>query len=91
MVGSSMNVTTSLAHRTLAFGGSGVIPQVNGVCDVDVILAPACLGYTLVRFRRIHGKTSDFHEAVSFISNLLDFERQQAVEDTMPKGESELM
>lgn len=84
------NVST-MAHRALAFGGNGAVPQVSGLCDVDIILAPACLGYTLVRFRRIHGKTSDFHEAVAYISNLLDYERQQAMEDTMPRGVSELM
>ncbi|EPY22397.1 hypothetical protein AGDE_13356 [Angomonas deanei] len=85
--------SNAFGHRHLSYGqgGSGAIGQVNGVCDVDIILAPACLGYTLVRFRRIHGKTSDFHEAVSFVTNLLELERQQAIEDIMPRGESELM
>lgn len=82
----------SITHRTLAFGGgSGAVAQVNGVCDVDIILAAAGLGYTSIKFRRIHGKTSDFHEAVAFISNLLGDEHQQAIEDTMARGESELM
>lgn len=75
----------------MAYGGTGAVAQVNGVCDVDVILSPACLGYTMVQFRRIHGKTSDFHEAVTFISNLLESEREQAMEDTLTRGESELM
>ncbi|EPY15881.1 hypothetical protein STCU_11696 [Strigomonas culicis] len=81
----------NFTHRAMSYGNAGAIGVVSGFCDVDVILSPACLGYTLVRFRRIHGKTSDFHEAVVFISNLLDVERQQASQDLMPKGESELM
>ncbi|KAG5491926.1 hypothetical protein GH5_00819 [Leishmania sp. Ghana 2012 LV757] len=64
---------------------------VRGVCDLDVILSPACLGYTIVHFRLIHGKTSDFHEAVTFVSSLLTMEREQAMQDTMTRGESELM
>ncbi|EAN86819.1 putative protein kinase [Trypanosoma cruzi] len=88
---SSTQAAVSQTHRALAFGGTGAVNQVNGVCDVDVILAPASLGYTLVRFRRIYGKTRDFHEAVAFISSLLEVERQQAMEDTLPRGESELL
>ncbi|KPA85911.1 hypothetical protein ABB37_00222 [Leptomonas pyrrhocoris] len=83
--------STNFTHRAMAYGGTGAVAQVNGVCDVDVILSPACLGYTMVQFRRIHGKTSDFHEAVTFISNLLGSEREQAMEDTLTRGESELM
>lgn len=83
--------STNFTHRAMAYGGTGAVAQVNGVCDVDVILSPACLGYTMVQFRRIHGKTSDFHEAVTFISNLLESEREQAMEDTLTRGESELM
>jgi serine/threonine protein kinase len=82
---------SNFTHRAMAYGGTGAVAQVNGICDVDVILSPACLGYTMVQFRRIHGKTSDFHEAVTFISNLLENEREQAMEDTLTRGESELM
>ncbi|KPI83799.1 hypothetical protein ABL78_7163 [Leptomonas seymouri] len=91
--GCSLMATPSanFTHRAMAYGGTGAVAQVNGVCDVDVILSPACLGYTMVQFRRIHGKTSDFHEAVTFISNLLESEREQAMEDTLTRGESELM
>ncbi|KAK7198234.1 Protein kinase domain/Protein tyrosine kinase/EF-hand domain containing protein [Novymonas esmeraldas] len=87
----AMGTSAPFAHRAMAYGGTGAVAQVNGVCDVDVILSPACLGYTMVQFRRIHGKTSDFHEAVMFISNVLEGEREQAMQDTMTCGESELM
>ncbi|KAG5492472.1 hypothetical protein JKF63_01050 [Porcisia hertigi] len=86
-----LGTSATFGHRAMAYGGTGTVAQVNGVCDVDVILSPACLGYTMVQFRRIHGKTSDFHEAVTFISNLLEMEREQAMQDTMTRGESELM
>ncbi|RNF02123.1 putative protein kinase [Trypanosoma rangeli] len=62
-----------------------------GVCDVDVILASASPGYTLVRLRRIQGLTNDFHEAVAYISSLLKAEREQAMNDILPCGESELL
>lgn len=78
-------------HRAMAYGGGGAVGVVSGICDVDILLSPACIGYTLIQFRRIHGKTNDFHEAVNFITNLLDLERQQAMKDTMTSGESELM
>lgn len=78
-------------HRAMAYGGGGAVGVVSGICDVDILLSPACVGYTLIQFRRIHGKTNDFHEAVNFITNLLDLERQQAMKDTMTSGESELM
>ncbi|CCW68830.1 unnamed protein product [Phytomonas sp. Hart1] len=81
----------SITHRALSYGANVPLQQVSDMCDLDIILAPACMGYTLVRFRRIHGSTSVFHEAVTFVSNLLEVERQKAVEDTMPSGESELM
>lgn len=91
----SLNISTRAAvsqtHRALAFGGVGTVSHVNGVCDLDVILAPASLGYTLVRFLRIYGNTLDFHEAVMFISSMLEKERQQAIKDMLPCGESELV
>ncbi|KEG09843.1 putative protein kinase [Trypanosoma grayi] len=91
LLNSSNQAAATLTHRALAYGGTGAVSQINGVCDVDVILAPASFGYTLVRFRRIHGKTRDFREAVTFITSLVEVERQQAMEDTLPRGESELM
>ncbi|CCW64756.1 unnamed protein product [Phytomonas sp. EM1] len=87
----NMQSGNPITHRALSYGANVPLQQCNDVCDLDIILAPACMGYTLVRIRRIHGKTSVFHEAVDFISNLLELERQKAVEDTMPSGESELM
>lgn len=87
----STQAAVSQKHRALAFGGTGSVNQVNGVCDVDVILSQSSSGYTLVRFRRIYGSTRDFHEAVSFISSVLEEERQRAMEDTQPRGESELV
>ncbi|GET92562.1 hypothetical protein, conserved [Leishmania tarentolae] len=83
--------SATLAHRTMAYNSSDAVALVSGVCDVDVILSPASQGYTMVQFRCIHGNTSDFHEAVTFISNVLETEREQAMQDTMTCGESELM
>ncbi|CAJ1992863.1 protein kinase [Leishmania donovani] len=83
--------SATLAHPGVAYSSSDAVTLVNGVCDLDVILSPASLGYTMVQFRCIHGKTSDFHEAVAFISNVLEVEREQAMQDTMTRGESELM
>ncbi|CAG9582404.1 conserved hypothetical protein [Leishmania major strain Friedlin] len=81
----------ALAHREMAYSSSDPVTLVNGVCDIDVILSPASLGYTMMQFRCMHGDTSDFHEAVAFISNALELEREQAMQDTMTRGESELM
>ncbi|CBZ30605.1 conserved hypothetical protein [Leishmania mexicana MHOM/GT/2001/U1103] len=83
--------SATLAPRAMAYSRSDAVALVNGVCDMDVILSPASLGYTMVQFRCVHGKTSDFHEAVAFISNVLEMEREQAMLDTMTRGESELM
>lgn len=69
---------------------SGEIPPFSG-CEVDVTLTPVGTDYVLVRFRRIYGGTFSFHESVNFISDLLIPEREKAMEDTMPRGESELM
>ncbi|ORC84688.1 putative protein kinase [Trypanosoma theileri] len=88
---SKNQAASSQTHRVLAFGSTGVVNPVNGVCDIDITLVPASLGYTLVRTTRIYGKTSDYHEAVAFITSLLDLERRQAMQDTLPRGESELM
>ncbi|KAG5466638.1 hypothetical protein LSCM1_00805 [Leishmania martiniquensis] len=83
--------SATVAHCAMARGSTDAGALAEGVCDFDVILSPACLGYTMVQFRRIHGTTSDFHEAVSFVSNILAMEREQAMQDTMTRGESELM
>ncbi|CUF04177.1 protein kinase, putative [Bodo saltans] len=61
-------------------------------CQLDVILAPtACIGYTLVKIRRISGTTADFHDCVQYISSNLDREREQATFDCAATGDSELM
>ncbi|KAG8341343.1 Protein kinase domain [Trypanosoma vivax] len=80
-----------LLYRAIASGGAGTTAQKGGVCNFDLILAQASLGYTVVRFRRIYGQTRDFHEAVAYVTDLLDVERQQAMEDTLPRGESVLI
>ncbi|RNF26812.1 putative protein kinase [Trypanosoma conorhini] len=81
----------ALQTRRKFFRDPGGGKLLVGVCDVDVIMASASRGYTLVRLRRIQGQTSDFHEAVAYISNLLKAEREQAMKDTLPCGESELL
>ncbi|CAJ1034348.1 Protein tyrosine kinase/Protein kinase domain containing protein, putative [Leishmania lindenbergi] len=101
-----VEVSSSLPHNANVSSSAKVFPQaqvtpsllaahsvavMNDVCDMDVILSPASVGYTMVQFRLIRGKTSDFHEAVTFISNVLEREREQAMQDTMTCGESELM
>lgn len=61
-------------------------------CQLDIILAPtACMGYTLVKIRRIAGITADFHESVLYISSVLEHEREQAMFDSCISGASELM
>ncbi|CAJ1035900.1 putative Protein tyrosine kinase/Protein kinase domain containing protein [Leishmania utingensis] len=101
-----VEVSSSLPYNANVSSSAKVFPQtqvtpsllaahsvavMNDVCDMDVILSPASMGYTMVQFRLIRGKTSDFHEAVTFISNVLEREREQAMQDTMTCGESELM
>lgn len=66
-------------------------PTTYPTCEVDVELCAVGSEHILVRFRRIYGHTNCFHEAVVYISDALADEHQQAMEDTLPRGESELM
>eukprot|EP00796_Vickermania_ingenoplastis_P005606 gene5607-4028_t len=78
--------------------GSAMLPSPTNndtsafsACEVDLTLTPIGTEYVLVRFRRIYGSTNCFHDSVDFISDLLVPEREKAIQDTMPRGESELM
>nr|CCC93562.1 putative protein kinase [Trypanosoma congolense IL3000] len=87
-----MGDSTSSKRCTYSFGCSvNATCLASGTCVVDVILSPGCSGYTFLRFCRISGRTHDFHEAVGYISGLFEMERQQAMEDSLPRGESVLI
>jgi serine/threonine protein kinase len=48
-------------------------------------------GYVCVSMRRISGPTTDYHEAVTILTQILSEERFQAVLDSCPQGEPELL
>ena len=58
----------------------------------DVVLTPTSHdSYVCVKMRRISGPTTDYHEAVTIVTHMLEGERKQAALDSCPHGEPELL
>jgi serine/threonine protein kinase len=90
--GTYVTASPSNSNNTGNSPSKGAGPCAICGCQLDVILAPtACIGYTLVKIRRISGTTADFHDCVQYISSNLDREREQATFDCAATGDSELM
>ena len=61
-------------------------------CELDIKIHTASHnGYTSVRMSQKSGTARDFHDAVEVIAQSLEAMRDQAVNDSCTKGESELM
>jgi hypothetical protein len=92
--GHQSSVSPSASSRRGSADGAEVVSPSKQVASslFDVVLNPTSHGgYFSVSMRRISGPTTDYHEAVTTLADLLSEERLQAVMDSCPNGESELV
>lgn len=86
--------TTITQGETEGYYYGTVLDQAGGEkvkLQVGFMLLPACSGYTKVQAYRILGKTENFHVWFKSFRRILRSEIQACEEDTLVRGESELL